>query len=237
MKRFVALLTVLSLTGFMADVATAANGRVTANLYQDVAGSAGAAYTLTGWAGAEPGYVGLSDPTVGSLFAIDFFDAGDVLLGSATQSLVPGLGSTGNPFGYDQYTVAGIAPAGTAKVRARATMADAYGGSGGQAFVVDAFSLTSGGPNLLLNPDLDTIGVGDQAGPTPIGGWHVNSFRVLTGVFNDGASSEPWCNVQQPGGFGLFFKPFQGDTMVPEPASVALGMFGLSLLGLVRRRG
>lgn len=236
MTRFLALLTILSLTAFSAEVANAANGPVTTNLYQDVTGSAGTVYTLTGWAGAEAGYVGLSDPTVGSLFAIDFFDAGNNLLGSATQSLVPGLGATGNPFGYDQFSVTGTAPAGTATVRARATMKDAYNGSGGQAFVVDSFSLAAaGGGNLLSNPDLDVIGVGDQALATPVGGWHVSSSRLLTGVFNDGASSEPWCNVLQAGGYGLFFKPFQGDTM-PEPTSAVLCLFGLSLVGLIRRR-
>ena len=238
MTRFLALLTILSLTAFSAEVANAANGPVTANLYQDVAGTPGTLYTLTGWAGAEAGYVGLSDPTVGSLFALDFFDASNNLLGSATQSLVPGLGVVnGNPLNYAQFSVAGTSPAGTATVRARATMANAYGGSGGQAFVVDAFSLTApGGGNLLSNPDLDVTAVGDQVLATPVGGWHVNASRLLTGVFADGASSEPWANVQQAGGTGLFFKPFQGDTM-PEPSSIVLGMFGVcSLLGL-RRRG
>lgn len=238
MKRLVALFAVLSLTAFTADVANAANGPVTTNLYQDVAGSAGTVYTLSGWAGAEAGYVGLSDPTVGSLFALDFFDSSSALLGSATQSLVPGLGVVnGNPLNYAQFSVTGTAPAGTATVRARATMKDAYSGVGSQAFVVDAFSLTAAsGGNLLSNPDLDTIGVGDQALATPIGGWHVNSSRLLTGVFNDGASSEPWANVQQAGGQGLFFKPFQGDTM-PEPGSIVLSMFGLSSLIGLRRRG
>jgi len=66
--------------------------------------------------------------------------------------------------------------------------------------------------NLLSNPDIDVVGVGDQVLATPINGWHVNSTRSVTGAFNDGASSEGFANVQQPGGFGLFFKAFQGDT-------------------------
>ncbi|MFO0791589.1 MAG: PEP-CTERM sorting domain-containing protein [Pirellulales bacterium] len=236
MKRLLALFAIVSLSVAMADVANAANGRVTANLYQDVAGTAGTSYTLSGWAGAEAGYVGLTDPTVTSQFALDFFGAGNVLLNTVSQSLVPGLGTSGNPFGYNQFSVVGVAPAGTTTVRARATMGNAYGGVGGQAFVVDAFSLTAGGPNLLSNPDLDTVAVGDQVGATPVGGWHVTSSRVLSGAFTDGASSEPWCNVQQANGQGLFFKPFQGD-LVPEPATAGLVLLGFAGMIGLRRRG
>ena len=73
--------------------------------------------------------------------------------------------------------------------------------------------------NLLSNPDLDIVGVGDQTLATPINGWHVNSNRALTGAFTDGASSETFANLLQPGGFGLFFKAFQGDTGVVTSAS------------------
>ena len=49
----------------------------------------------------------------------------------------------GEPFDYKQYTVGGVAPAGTAFVRARASMIDAIANpaGGGQAFVVDDFVL------------------------------------------------------------------------------------------------
>ncbi len=242
MKKILTLFAILSLAAFTAGEAYAANGRVTANLYQDVPGTALTLYTLTGWAGAEANYIGLSDPTVSSLFALDFFDSSSALIGTASQSLVPGLGSTGNPFGYDQYSVSALAPLGTASVRARATMANAYANpaGGSQAFVVDAFELTTpAGGNLLSNPDLDVIAQGDQALATPVGGWHVNASRVLTGPYDDAASSEGFANVQQAGGFGLFFKAFAGDTMVvPEPTSIALcllGMFGM--FTLARRRG
>ncbi len=66
--------------------------------------------------------------------------------------------------------------------------------------------------NDLYNPDLDLIGVGPQVNASPLG-WQIIANRSISGPnFSDGADSEPWCNVQQPGGYGLFFKPFQGST-------------------------
>ena len=53
-----------------------------------------------------------------------------------------------------------------------------------------AFAANANAVNLLSNPDLDTVAVGDQVLATPIGGWHVNSSRALTGAYTDGASSE-----------------------------------------------
>jgi len=67
--------------------------------------------------------------------------------------------------------------------------------------------------NDLFNANLDTIGVipGGQNNACPIG-WTVEANKTISGVFNDGADSEPWCNVADAGGYGLFFKPFQGTT-------------------------
>ena len=68
--------------------------------------------------------------------------------------------------------------------------------------------------NDLYNPDLDTlgaVGANGQVNPGP-DGWVINAFETLSGTFGDGADSETFCNVQQPGGYGLFFKPFQGST-------------------------
>ncbi len=64
--------------------------------------------------------------------------------------------------------------------------------------------------NLLSNPNLDTTSVGPQTLPTPTG-WAVNCFKSSTGPFTDGCSSETFANVSAPGGYGLFFKPFQGS--------------------------
>jgi len=68
--------------------------------------------------------------------------------------------------------------------------------------------------NDLYNGDLDVlgaVGANGQLNPGP-DGWVINATETLSGVFADGADSETFCNVQQPGGDGLFFKPFQGAT-------------------------
>lgn len=64
--------------------------------------------------------------------------------------------------------------------------------------------------NDLSNSDLDAISISSQNNNTPTG-WTVDASKSVSGTHFDGCSSEPWCNVQQPGGYGLFFKPFQGS--------------------------
>lgn len=64
--------------------------------------------------------------------------------------------------------------------------------------------------NELANPNLDTVAIGPQNGITPTG-WSVEASKAVSGQYFDGCSSEPWCNVQEIGGYGLFFKPFQGQ--------------------------
>lgn len=68
----------------------------------------------------------------------------------------------------------------------------------------------SNGANVLFNANLDTIDFGPQNGQTPVG-WSVNAAKALSGAHFDGCSSEPWCNVADPSGYGVFFKPFQGQ--------------------------
>ncbi len=65
--------------------------------------------------------------------------------------------------------------------------------------------------NDLINADLDVIAVGPQVNATPVS-WQIIATKSISGSFTDGADSETFCNVQQPGGYGLFFKPFQGTT-------------------------
>lgn len=116
------------------------DGAATGHLQQAVPGVAGRQYTLTGWAGAEPNFLAGD-----AVFALEFLAAdGTTLLGASVLSLMPTLFiPNGEPFNYKFYTVTGVAPAGTAFVRARASMLDAIANpaGGGQAFVVDDFTL------------------------------------------------------------------------------------------------
>jgi hypothetical protein len=72
--------------------------------------------------------------------------------------------------------------------------------------------------NILYNGDLDivgAVGANGQNNPGP-DGWVINAFKSVSGAFPDGADSETFCNVQQPGGYGLFYKPFQGTLGPPK---------------------
>lgn len=81
--------------------------------------------------------------------------------------------------------------------------------------LLTALALVAGGAsaanaNELFNPNLDLIAISTQNNPTPVG-WNVDANKVISGANFDGCSSEPWCNVIDSGGYGLFFKPFQGS--------------------------
>jgi len=125
----------------------AIDGRVTVNLFQDRPALAGLSYTLSAWAGAGTGYVGLfATNGTQSLLALDFLDGASSVIGGSVLNLgAAGLGTpNGNPFNYAQYSVSALAPVGTVGVRVRASMVDAFSNPAGgdQAFVVDAFVLT-----------------------------------------------------------------------------------------------
>jgi len=121
---------------------TTANGPATGHLYQDVPAVPGRTYTMTGWAGAEAN--ALADRFE---FALEFLDAGDSIIGGAVLDLsLAGLfDPNGHPFNYKKYTLTSVAPVGTANARVRASFIDGIPNpvGGGQAFVVDDFSLTS----------------------------------------------------------------------------------------------
>ena len=121
----------------------AINGPATGTLYQQHAATPGMTYTLEGWAGVEAN--ALADQFI---FFIEFRDGADALIGSVVLDLV-GAGlftDNGQPFDYKQYSVGGIAPAGTVVVRAGVSMIGAIANpaGGGQAFVVDDFTLDEG---------------------------------------------------------------------------------------------
>src|SRR6267378_7954623 len=79
-----------------------------------------------------------------------------------------------------------------------------------------AWSATvASGANVLSNANLDAIALQDQANPTPLA-WTVEGIKSFDGGFNDGGDSEPWCNVVDTGGYGFFFKPFQGSLGPPS---------------------
>lgn len=70
--------------------------------------------------------------------------------------------------------------------------------------------LSAARANELANANLDVVSIGPQNNATP-DLWSVDAVKVLSGANFDGCDSETWCNVLDPGGYGLFFKPFQGQ--------------------------
>lgn len=126
---------------FKAFTGDATNGPMTAYLYQDVPATPGIVYTLTGWAGAE---ANLS--VAGADFYLEFFDAGGGSLANASVDLLAGLFVDNGEFSnYKQYSVTATAPALAVTVRAGVVMTDGIPNpqGGGQAFIVDDFSLTA----------------------------------------------------------------------------------------------
>lgn len=130
----------------------ATDGAATGHLYQDVPATVGARYKLTGWAGAEANFL-----AQGAEIALEFLDGGGAVIPASEQvvNLLPTLTvNNGLSFNYKEYTASGIAPAGAVSVRSRASMIGAMANpaGGGQAFVVDDFSLT-------VVPEPATIGL------------------------------------------------------------------------------
>ncbi len=119
-------------------------GSVDAHIYQDAAATPGTSYTLTGWWGAEANYSGLTAAGANTIFALDFYGAGDSLISSAELDLeAAGLGGAVPGLNYEQFQVTAIAPAGTLFVRARGSMLDGmFFQDPGQALVTDNWSLT-----------------------------------------------------------------------------------------------
>jgi hypothetical protein len=124
---------------FKAFSGNASDGAATGHLYQNVPGTVGTTYQMTGWAGAEANLL-VQD----AQFAIEFLNGGGGVIGGTTLSLLPNLFvPNGQPFNYKQYTLSSVAPVGTVSVRARASFINGLSNpaGGGQAFVIDDFTL------------------------------------------------------------------------------------------------
>jgi hypothetical protein len=76
--------------------------------------------------------------------------------------------------------------------------------------------------NDLYNGDLDILGAVGANGQNLAGpdGWAIYASMTISGADYDAADSETWCNVQQPGGYGLFFKPWTGNAALGDLLSV-----------------
>ncbi|HLH54932.1 MAG TPA: immunoglobulin domain-containing protein [Verrucomicrobiae bacterium] len=77
----------------------------------------------------------------------------------------------------------------------------------------------SSNANLLFNGNLDETSVSSQVNASPTG-WIIDASKTVSGTFNDGADSETWCNVVDTNGYGLFFKPFQGNATTGDLLNV-----------------
>lgn len=124
---------------FKAFSGNANDGAASGHLSQTFAATPGLTYRLTGWAGAEANFLGNGE------FAIEFLNGGGGLLSAAVLDLnAAGLFVVnGQPFNYKEYQLQAVAPGGAVFVRARTSMVNGLPNpaGGGQAFVVDDFSL------------------------------------------------------------------------------------------------
>lgn len=117
-----------------------ANGPATGTLFQDNPASPGKIYAFRGWAGAEANFLAAK-----AEFGIEFLNAGNAVIGGQTLDLFGAglLTPNGQPFNYKPYSVKSTAPLGTTTIRVRAGFVDGISNpaGGGQAFVIDDFTL------------------------------------------------------------------------------------------------
>lgn len=162
---------------------------VTVHFYQDNPTSAGAKFTLSGYAAGEANYCGFfttNSPAPQTLFVIQFLDgANTVLASNAFDLIAAGLPNAGpgSMSGFQYTTPQVTAPAGTATVRAGVSMLNAYSTTGSQSFFVDAFDLVSvappGAPVITNQPAHKTVSLGATA-----------TFNV--GVSNTAGATYQW---------------------------------------------
>jgi hypothetical protein len=168
-----------------------------AHLFQDVPGTPGTEYTMSGWAlfenyfpggvvnlndgtGAIPGTAPFNDGPLSptdSFFALEFLDVnGDVLPGSISDYELMANGQPVNPGGnaiWMEHTLVAVAPAGTVEVRVRASMINGAlnplpcNECFEQSFFVDDFSLTA-----------SVAGAGGLAGVPEPGTWLLSMIAM-----------------------------------------------------------
>lgn len=120
-------------------------GPLDVDIHQDVIGQAGVIYSLTGWWGAEANFSGFVTPGANAIFALDFLNGVGGLLASVELDLeAAGLGGGPTGLNFEQFSLSGTAPNGTAVVRARGSLLDGvFYQDPGQALVTDEWSLTA----------------------------------------------------------------------------------------------
>ena len=89
----------------------------------------------------------------------------------------------------------------------------------GSVLVALALATGTAGANLLFNGNLDQISISSQINPSPTG-WIIDASKTKSGTFTDGADSETFANVVDTNGYGLFFKPFQGNASTGDLLTV-----------------
>ena len=128
----------------------------TAHLYQDVAGTPGMKYIMTGWSRFETFYAGgfhlvpSIDPVTGqivlmtsptkSVFALDFLGSGDALISTTEIDLFRDRGQINNGQ-WVQHMLMAVAPDGTEEVRVRSSAIDMVATFGSQSAFADDFTL------------------------------------------------------------------------------------------------
>lgn len=133
--------------GFVKAFQGTLNNPATVNMYQDVPGTPGMKYILTGMIGAGINYSGLLDGPTQTLLAIDFDNDNDpsngVISSAVTDVKAAGLAAGPFPaFGAQQFMAMGVAPDGATVVRARFSAIDMYTTvNPDQAAFIDDFSL------------------------------------------------------------------------------------------------
>jgi hypothetical protein len=237
---------------FTQDIAGVPNAEDNfAHLYQDVPGTPGMQYTMTGFAAAETHFPGgvsnlnwqTGDPgspspdpnnfTDGPLsptdvfFALEFLDASDVVINTHELELLQaGLVNSSVANWTDavwkQFTIVAVAPAGTTQVRVRASMTDGVWNPG-----ADPQSFFVDAFSLTAEEVAGTPGDFDLDGD-------VDGRDFLT--WQRGGSPSPYSAIDLQTWQGAYGAPLVAISAVPEPSTVVLiSLMSFGFLAIRRR--